>query len=188
MRRIGAFTHVSLDGYFADANGDMSFARKDTQDPEWEAFVSGNASGGGVLLFGRVTYELMASFWPTPMATKSMPVVAAAMNALPKVVFSRTLKAVSWNNTKLVTGDMVDAVRTMKAEPGEDMMILGSGSLVSQLTEHGLIDTYQIVLNPVALGGGKSIFHGIASKVALRLTSTRTFKNQNVLLCYEAIR
>jgi dihydrofolate reductase len=176
---------VSLDGYFTDANGNMSFAHKDNQDAEWDAFVAGNASGGGMLLFGRITYELMARFWPTPFAAENMPIVAERMNNLPKVVFSRTLDKASWNNTKLVKGDMTGEIRKMKQEPGEDMAILGSGSIVSQLAQHGLIDEYQIVVNPVALGRGRTMFDGIKEKVPLQLTKTRTFGNGNVLLCYE---
>lgn len=187
MRKLAVFSQVSLDGYFADANGDMSFARKDDQDAEWNAFVAGNASSGGMLLFGRITYELMASFWPTPLATANMPVVAERMNNLPKVVFSRTLAKASWSNTKLVTGDMIGEIRRLKKEAGEDMAILGSGSVVSQLTQHGLIDEYQIVVNPIALGRGRTLFDGIEEKVPLKLTNTRTFGNGNVLLCYESI-
>ena len=98
------FNHVSLDGYFVDKKGEMRWAHKN--DPEWNEFVAGNASGGGVLLFGRVTYELMASYWPTPMAAQHSPVVAEHMNKLQKVVFSRTLDKASWSNTKLVKGDV----------------------------------------------------------------------------------
>ncbi len=101
MRKLSVFNSVSIDGYFTDAHGDMSWAHR--QDPGWEAFASENASGGGVLLFGRITYELMASYWPTPAALEALPVVAAQMNALPKVVFSRTLPEASWQNTELVT-------------------------------------------------------------------------------------
>ena len=185
MRKLVVFNQVSLDGYFADANGDMSFAHNDNQDAEWDAFVAGNASGGGMLLFGRITYELMASFWPTPFAAEHMPVVAERMNNLPKVVFSRTLDKVSWNNTKLVKGDIIDEIRKMKKDPGKDIAILGSGSILSQLAPHGLIDEYQIVVNPVALGKGRTMFDGIKEKVHLKLTKTRTFGNGNVLLCYE---
>jgi dihydrofolate reductase len=91
MRQLIVFNHVSLDGYFVDRNGDMSWAKADHQDPEWDAFVAGNASGGGALVFGRVTYQMMASFWPTPLAMEMMPVVARAMNSMPKIVCSRTL-------------------------------------------------------------------------------------------------
>jgi dihydrofolate reductase len=187
MRRLGVFNQVSLDGYFTDASGDMSFARKDVEDAEWNAFVAGNASGGGMILFGRVTYELMASFWPTSLAAKLMPVVAERMNSLPKIVFSRTRRTASWNNTRLVTGDMIGEVRKMKNEPGEDMVILGSGSIVSQLAEHGLIDEYQVVVVPVALGKGRTMFEGVKEKVPLKLTSSRTFGNGNVFLRYAPI-
>jgi dihydrofolate reductase len=184
MRRLIVFNHVSLDGYFTDAQSDMSFARNDVPDAEWDAFVAGNASGGGMLVFGRITYELMASFWPTPLAAENMPVVAQQMNALPKIVFSRTLDKVSWNNTKLVKGDPAEEIRRLKQEPGADMVIFGSGSIVSQLAQAGLIDEYQIVVDPVALGQGRTMFEGIKDKLTLRLIRTRTFGNGNVLLCY----
>jgi dihydrofolate reductase len=123
MRKLIVFNHVSLDGYFTDAQGDMSFARNDHPDAEWDAFVASNASGGGLILFGRITYELMASFWPTPFAAETMPLVAERMNNLPKVVFSRTLDEASWNNTRLVKRDLIGEIRRMKNEPGEDMVI-----------------------------------------------------------------
>ncbi|MFL5606068.1 MAG: dihydrofolate reductase family protein, partial [Gemmatimonadaceae bacterium] len=86
MRRLTVFNNVSLDGYFTDAKGDMSWAHNN--DPEWNAFAAENASGGGALLLGRITYDLMASFWPTPRAMQAMPEVAKGMNRMPKVVFS----------------------------------------------------------------------------------------------------
>ena len=185
MRKLIVFNHVSLDGYFVDGNGDMSWAKADHQDAEWNAFVAENASGGGELVFGRVTYDLMASFWPTPFAIENMPVVAAGMNSMPKIVFSRTMDQASWNNTKLVKGDLAAEIRKMKQETGEGMAILGSGSIVSQLAQEGLIDEYQIVVNPVVLGKGRTMFDGVKEKLSLRLTKSRAFANGNVLLCYE---
>ena len=185
MRKLIVFNHVSLDGYFTDASDDMSFARNDNPDAEWDAFVAGNASGGGTLVFGRVTYELMAGFWPTPFAAESMPEVAERMNNLQKVVFSRTLKNVSWNNTKLVKGDLTGEIQRMKKEAGENMVIFGSGSIIAQLTQAGLIDEFQIVVDPVTLGQGRTMFEGIQEKLLLKLIGTRTFHNGNVLLCYE---
>jgi len=138
-----------------------------------------------VLVFGRVTYELMAGFWPTPIAIESMPAVAAGMNSMPKVVFSRTLDQASWNNMTLVKGDPAAEMRKMKREPGEGMAILGSGSVVSQMAQEGLIDEYQIVVNPVVLGKGRTMFDGVREKLRLKLTKTRAFGNGNVLLCYE---
>jgi dihydrofolate reductase len=185
MRRLAVFNQVSLDGYFVDANGDMSWAHTDTKDAEWKAFVEGNASAGGVLLFGRITYELMASFWPTPYAAQSNPIVAERMNSLPKVVFSRTLDQASWSNTKLVKGNLAAQVRKMKREPGPDMVVMGSGTLVSQLTQEHLIDEYQVVVIPIVLGQGRTMFEGVKERLPLKLTRTRTFGNGNVWLCYE---
>jgi dihydrofolate reductase len=183
VRKLIVFNNVSLDGYFVDANGDMSWAHK--QDAEWNEFVRGNAGGGGALVFGRVTYEMMASFWPTPQATQIMPDVAQGMNQAPKVVFSRTLDKATWNNTKLVKGDMAAEMRRMKKEPGPGMAILGSGSIVAQLAQHGLIDEFQIVVNPIVLGRGRTMFEGIKDKLTLKHTRTRSFDNGNILLCYE---
>ena len=183
MRKLCVFNHVSLDGYFVDGNGDMSWAKADRRDAEWDAFVADNAGGGGALVFGRITYELMAGFWPTPLAIETMPDVATGMNAMPKVVFSRTLDKASWNNTTLVKGDIAAAMRKMKNQPGPDMAILGSGSIVAQLAQEGLIDDYQVVVNPVVLGKGRTMFDG--AKLSLKLTGTRAFGNGNVLLCYE---
>ena len=184
MRRLTAFEQVSLDGFFVDAKGDMSWAHK--QDPEWNEFAAGNAKGGGTLLFGRVTYEMMASFWPTEAARQRMPEVAEGMNTLPKVVFSRTLSETPWKNTRLVKGDMVAEVRKMKSEPGRGMVILGSGSVVSQLTEAALIDELQIVVNPIVLGRGRTLFETVKRSVPLKRVDTRAFGNGNVVLTYRA--
>jgi dihydrofolate reductase len=116
-----------------------------------------------------------------------MPAVAEGMNRMPKVVFSRTLSEASWNNTNLVKGDLATEMRKLKQEPGPDMVILGSGSIVSQLAQEGLIDEYQIVVNPIALGAGRTMFDGIKEKLRLKLTKSRAFNNGNVLLCYEPI-
>jgi dihydrofolate reductase len=185
MRKLIVFNHVSLDGYFVGMNGDFSWARSGNDDAEYSAFVAENASGGGQLLFGRVTYELMASYWPTPIADQHIPAVAAGMNSMPKVVFSRTLDKALWRNTRLVKGDIVSEIRKMKNEPGPGMAILGSGSIVSQLAPQHLIDEYQMMVDPVALGKGRTMFEGIQENLTLKLTKTRTFKNGKVLLCYE---
>ena len=183
MRRLTVFNQVTLDGFFVDMKGDMSWAHKN--DAEWNAFTAGNAQGESVLVFGRITYEMMARWWPTPQAMTSMPVVAERMNGLPKVVFSRKLDQASWNNTTLVKSEMAAAMRKMKKEPGHDLVIMGSGSIVSQLAQEGLIDEYQLVVNPVVLGQGRTLFDGIKEKLTLKRTKTRTFGNGNVLLCYE---
>ena len=187
MRKLQVFNQVTLDGYFTDSNGDMSWAHKDPSDAEWNEFVNGNASGEGALLFGRVTYEMMASFWPTPAAMEMMPQVAEGMNRMPKYVCSRTLKKVSWQNTILLKGELVAEVRKLKDEPGQGLTILGSGSVVSQLAQAGLIDEYQVVVNPLVLGNGRTMFEGITKRLPLRLAGSRTFGNGSVLLTYERV-
>ncbi len=184
-RKLEAFIQISLDGYYCDSSGDMSFAHKPPEDTEWHEFVTENASGEGMLLFGRTTYDMMAAWWPTPMAAQAMPEVAARMNAIPKIVFSRTLDFAEWSNTTLVKGDLVETVGRMKGETGPDMTILGSGSIVRQLADAGLIDSFQVVVNPVALGAGKSLFSGLSRKVELVLTNTRVFRNGSVVLWYK---
>jgi dihydrofolate reductase len=161
----------------------MSWAHK--QDPEWIAFTSDNATGGGgELVFGRKTYEMMASYWPTPEAMESLPAIAAGMNNLPKVVFSRTLDKATWKNTRLVKGDLPSEIRRMKDESGDPMVIMGSGSLVSQLTDASLVDEYQVALNPIVLGKGRTMFDGVRKRMDLRLEKSRSFKNGNVVLYY----
>jgi len=185
MRKLIAFNHITLDGYFVSATGDFSWARNGNDDPEYSAFVAENASGGGELLLGRITYELMASYWPTPVADQHSPAVAAGMNSMSKVVFSRTLDSASWNNTQLVKDNMIEEIRRMKLQSGPGMAILGSGSIVAQLAPEGLIDEYQMIVDPVALGHGRSMFEGIRNRLSLKLASTRTFRNGKVYLCYE---
>jgi dihydrofolate reductase len=183
-RTIGSFMHLSLDGYYCDSSGDMTFAHKPPDDQEWNEFVAGNASGGGSLLFGRRTYEMMAGFWTTPAAARAMPQVAASMNAMPKLVFSRTMASAAWSNSRLLKDDLVGTVRRMKQETGPDIAILGSASIVAQLADAGLIDTFQVVINPVALGAGKSFLSGLTRRLDLALTNTRVFRNGAVVLWY----
>jgi dihydrofolate reductase len=186
MRKLVVFNLVSLDGYFVDRNGEMSWAH--AHDPEFKAFVEGNAKGGGELLFGRVTYDLMASYWPTAAAAQNDPVVAEHMNTLPKVVFSRTMNKANWNNTKVVQSDIGTAVKKMKQEPGPDMVIMGSGNIVSQLAQNLLIDEYQVVVIPLVLGKGRTMFEGLGEKQHLKLKTSRTFSNGNVFLVYEVLK
>ncbi len=182
MARVIAFNSMSLDGYFCGEGGDISWAH--SKDPEWDLFVEGNAKGGGVLLFGRVTYDLMAAFWPTPIAAQMMPVVAERMNCLPKIVFSRNMVEPAWNNTK-VAKDAVAEVRRLRQGDGAGMAIMGSGSIISQLAREGLIDEYQVVVRPVILGKGRTMFEGIPERLPLKQIRTRNFANGNTLLCYE---
>lgn len=181
MRRLSVFNNISLDGYFVDAKGDMSWAHEGGDDPEFAAFTAGNAQGGGALLFGRVTYELMAGFWPTLAAMAMMPEVAAGMNRMEKIVFSHTLAAADWQNTCLLRQDPVTTVRRIKQEAGPDLTIMGSGTIIAQLSAAGLIDEYQMVICPVVLGAGRTMF---SAPIRLSRTSSHAFGNGKIHACY----
>ncbi|HEY6804863.1 MAG TPA: dihydrofolate reductase family protein [Pyrinomonadaceae bacterium] len=187
MRKVVVFNSISLDGFFTDLDGDMSWAHKN--DPEWNDFTSGNAQGGdrGLFLFGRVTYQMMASWWPSPQALQTMPEVANAMNSRQKVVFSRTLEEATWSNTRLVKDNMIEEVQKLKNQDGENILIFGSGTIVAQLTKEGLIDEYQLVICPIVLGSGRTMFEGVKEKVVLKRTQARTFDNGNVFASYERV-
>ncbi len=182
MRKVTVFNGVSLDGYFVSADGDMRWAHN--PDPEWAAFAAENAKADGVMLFGRKTYELMVSYWPTPQAKQNAPEVAEFMNNRKKIVFSRTLDKATWQNTTLMKGDLIEEVRKLKQESGPDLLIMGSGTIISQLADAGLIDEFQIALTPIAIGQGRSMFEGLTHKLNLKLTQSRTFSNGNVFLRY----
>jgi dihydrofolate reductase len=186
MRKLSVFNTVTLDGYFTGLNGDLSWAHDAaSNDEEWNEFVEKNASGGGTLLFGRVTYDMMVSYWPTPQAMNEAPAVARQMNAMPKVVFSKSLPRVEWENTTLLRKDLAGEVRRLKREQGAGITILGSGTIVAQLASAGLIDEYQIVVKPVVIGKGRTMFDGVMKKLSFRAKESRAFRNGNVLLSYE---
>jgi len=182
MRKVSVFNFITLDGYFKGPKGDISWHRHGAEENEYAA---DGLSSESTLLFGRVTYQMMASYWPTPIAIKNDPIVAEGMNNAEKIVFSRTLKKAEWNNTRLVKDNIAEEIRKMKQMPGKDMTILGSGSIVTQFAEQGLIDEYQIMVDPVVIGDGTPIFKDIKHKLNLKLTMTRTFKSGVVLLCYQ---
>jgi dihydrofolate reductase len=182
MGKLNVFEHVTVDGYFVDAKGKIDWAHA-RADSEWNEWVAGNARGSeGVMLFGRKTYQLMASYWPTPMATQQSPEVAEGMNSREKVVFSRTLKEATWNNTRLVKRGLASEVKKIKAT--KDVVVMGSGTIVAQLADAGLVDQYQLVVNPLALGKGRTLFEGMKKPLSLKLVDERRFKNGNVVLTY----
>jgi dihydrofolate reductase len=158
----------------------MGWAHEVAPDPAFLAWVSGNASSGGELLLGRRTYQMMEAFWPTPMAAQQMPEVAKGMNAATKHVASRTLTP-RWNNSHLLQGELLEAVRDLKARDGAAITVLGSGEIATQLGAAGLVDEYQFVVIPVALGAGRSVF---TQRQRLQLREHRAFANGNVVLTY----
>ena len=184
-RRLGMFNNVSLDGYFTDADGDMSFAKPEREDAEHADFTRNSARGGSVLVFGRVTYEMMAGFWPTDMAKQMMPEVAKTMNESPKLVFSRTLGPADWSNTTLLSGDPATEIARLKTESGPDMTVLGSGRIAAQLAQAGLFDEIGLMVIPVVLGKGRTLFEGVTGRPRLKLKSAKPFRNGSVYLTYD---
>jgi dihydrofolate reductase len=181
MRKIGVFNFVTINGFYKGLHEEINWHKHGEEEAE---FSAESMSVGGTLLFGRVTFEMMASFWPTPMAMEQFPIVAEGMTKAEKIVFSTTLKKSDWDNTKIVKDNMIEELKKMKQMPGKDMTVLGSGSIVTQLADHGLIDEYQIMIDPVAIGEGIPLFKGLQCKLELTLTKTKVFKSGVVLLCY----
>lgn len=182
MRKVILFNLISLDGYFEGPDRNIDWHHV---DEEFNEFAIQQTGEFGALLFGRVTYELMASYWPAEAAKRDDPEVANLMNTLPKVVFSNSLESVEWQNTKLVKDNFVEEVTKLKEQSGKDIAIFGSSDLAVTFIDLGLIDEFRIMINPVVLGGGKPILQGIKSKLELKLLKVKTFQTGNVLLYYE---
>jgi dihydrofolate reductase len=182
MRKVILYMMVTLDGFFEGPNGEIDWHNV---DQEFNELAIEQLDSVDILLFGRKTYELMASYWPTPAATTDDPIVADKMNRLPKIVFSKTLSSVEWQNTRLVKENVVEEVAKLVQQPGKDLIIFGSSDLAVTFIQHGLLDEFRIMVNPVILGDGKSLFQGIDAKLDLKLLKTRTFRSGNVLLYYQ---
>jgi len=182
MRKVIFFMLTTLDGFFEGPNREIGWHNV---DEEFNEFAIDQLNSVDVLLFGRVTFELMASYWPTPAATTDDPIVAEKMNHLPKIVFSRTLSSVEWQNTRLVKENIAEEISKLKQQPGKDMIIFGSSDLAVTFIQHGLIDEYRIMVNPVVLGSGKPLFKGIKDRLGLKLLKTKMFSSGNVLLYYQ---
>jgi dihydrofolate reductase len=184
MRKIIAFNLVTIDGFFAGPNGEIDWHN---YDDEMGMYSIEQMKSLGGLIFGRTTYELMASYWPTSEGVKSEPVVAGIMNNIPKVVFSKTLKEVKdgpvWKNVMVFHEIKKEEIIKLKEQKGKDIAIFGSGTIIQQFMKLGLIDEYRLVVNPLILGNGKPLFKDITEK--LKLIGTKVFKNGNVLLFYK---
>lgn len=189
MRKIIVLNRVSLDGFFTGPKGEIDWF---IPDPEVDKAAHGAPSSSGqpnALLLGRVTYDMFVHYWPfvakDPHAPEGARTTANELSQMTKVVFSRTLEASAWENTVLVKDHMIQKVREMKQQPGSDILIFGSGTIVQQLAKAALIDDYLIVLTPVILGAGKPMFADV-QKTSLRLVDAKSFSSGNVLLHYTA--
>ncbi len=185
MRKLTLFNFITLNGYYKGADNDISWHRHDAEGAE---FSANNMKSGNMLLFGRTTYEMMASWWPTPMAAEAFPVVAKGMNSAEKIVFSNTIEEPKWNNTTVMNGDIAGKIRQMKQQPGPDMTILGSGSIGSLFLSEGLIDEVQLMIDPVVLSSGTAVFNNIKHSLNLEFTDHKVFKSGTILLFYKPVK
>jgi dihydrofolate reductase len=175
MRKVIMFNLITLDGYFeGEKKWDIGWHQVDDEFNEFSIDQLDHANG---LIFGRVTYQGMAAYWPTPDARKDDPEVANRMNSIRKYVFTKTLDNAEWSNTQLLKGDAVKELSRLKSEPGKDLFIFGSADLSSTFTRHNLIDEYRLMVNPIVLGKGGPLFKENGTMLKFKLLNTKAFKN-----------
>jgi len=181
MRKIIFQTLTSVDGYFEGPGREIDWHNVDT---EFNQFARDFLNNVDILLFGRVTYQLMADYWPTDNALKDDPVIAAKMNSIKKIVVSKTLQKAEWNNTVLIKENVEEKIRKLKALPGKSIAIFGSSDLAVSLMKNNLVDEFRIFINPLILGRGKTVFKGLKERYKLKLLNSKTFTSGNVILYY----
>nr|WP_082269109.1 dihydrofolate reductase family protein [Leptospira interrogans] len=182
MRKIILQTMLSMNGYFEGPNSTIDWH---VVDEEFNKYTIDFLDQVDVLLFGRITYELMANYWPTAIVDN--PIIATKMNEITKIVFSKTLANVKWKNSILVYNNVKKEVAKLKKQQGKDIAIFGSSSLAATLIEQKLIDEVRIFISPIVLGEGKTLFQGIQNRISLKLIQTKTFQSGNVLLYYQPL-
>jgi dihydrofolate reductase len=184
MRKIILMMSVSLDGFFEGLDRDISWH---LVDEELHQHFNDECRAMGGFMDGRITYELMADFWPTadqdPDSPAAMAEFAGIWRDMPKFVFSRTLTAAEWN-TKVMRDVVPEEIMELKAQPGGDLAV-GGANLAATFMRHGLIDEYRLYVHPVVLGQGRPLFESPDIRMNLKLAGTRTFGNGVVLLHYE---
>jgi dihydrofolate reductase len=181
MRNAIMFNLITLDGYFAGPNGDISWHQVDN---EFNEFSINQLQSAGGLIFGRVTYQLMANYWQTKQAKENDPIVAELMNTLPKFVFSKTLNELEWENSHLLRGEAAGELQALKQQSGKDLFIFGSANLSATFIKNELIDEYRIMVNPIVLGSGVPLFKNQGEMLKMKLIGSKTFRNGNILLDY----
>jgi dihydrofolate reductase len=186
MRKIIAIEWLSLDGYFADSDNGTDWFVSDEQT--WKYLLKLFSTFDTIIL-GKVTYEMFAAYWPNPNPTDPNPqVLIDFMNNSQKVVFTKSLRKVEWNNSVLMKDIILEEINKIKQSLGKNIVIFGSGSIVSQLTKSGVVDEYYFLINPVFLGSGKTLFNSENAKAKLKLLDSTKFDNGNIMLHYQAVK
>lgn len=179
MGILNSFTFITLDGYYKNTSNDTSWHH---HSEDASLFSEESLSSGNTLLFGRKTYEMMAGFWPTAMAYELYPAVAEGMNEANKLVVLNSLSQTDWENSKLLSTNWLEDIKTYKINT--NITLLGSGSVLKQLAESQLIDQFQFLIDPIAIGKGTSIFKDIVTPISFELEDTRIFKDGSILITY----
>ncbi|WP_338551442.1 dihydrofolate reductase family protein [Paenibacillus sp. KS-LC4] len=191
MRKLVLFLHASLDGFVEGPNGEMDIGWV-SYDADLEKHAQEILSTADTVLWGRGTYQMMHSYWPSmlsaPSASQHERNHAEWIEKTAKLVFSTTLEKVEWNNSKLVKEDVEEEIKTLKQQPGKDMVILGSPRFAHHLMQLHLIDEYKITVSPVLLGKGLPLFQGIKEKTNLKLIDNKTFDSGAIGLVYQTVR
>lgn len=190
MRKIIATEFYSLDGMMSDPDDKQDWVT-DNFSADMGAYVDSAYAGADTLLLGAVTYKILAGYWPTadtnPDAFEGDAEFASTINGMKKIVFSKAALQPEWNNSEFVPQMDGDKIRRMKEEAGKNMLIVGSASIVQQLTALNLIDEYHLLVHPVILGQGKPLFHGLEKCYPLKLLEAKPFDNGVVLLRYQSV-
>ena len=188
MGKISVFNYLSVDGYFAGPNGEIDWFKDIPEDKEYADYTHKASQSGTTLMFGRTTYEMMKSFWPTDEAKKMEPEMAEVMNNSPKIVFSKSMAPVidepNWKNVTVVHELNKGTIEKLKQEHPDGITILGSGTIVQQLTNFGFIEFYSLVTAPLVLGRGKLLFKDV-KQLQLELSESKRFKNGVVMNNYK---
>jgi dihydrofolate reductase len=189
MKKVVLFMHLSLDGFAAGPNGELDFL---SYDEELAQYADELVKTVGSPVYGRTTYQLMESYWPTvltkPNAGKHALEHAQWVENVSKIVFSKTLNEVTWNNTRLIKDNIAEEVKKLKQQPGKDLVIFGSPGLATTFMDLGLIDEYKLTVHPVILGSGISVFKNNTTKSSLKLLDTKTLKSGVVTLHYATVQ
>lgn len=189
MRKLILLVHASLDGFVAGLDGEMDWI---TFDEELSDYVSKITDDADAVMYGRITYQMMESYWPTaaesPTASKHDIDHAHWVNKALKIVFSKTLQKTDWANTRIINDINAQEISTMKTKPGQNILLIGSPSIAHALMQADLIDEYWININPVVLGEGIPLFKDISTKMNLRLVQSKSFGSGVLGLHYEVER